>query len=401
MGSTAYIRATDLDGGRVNFDTAARISDTALKRITKGIGRSADIIFSHKGTVGKLARAPSAAPPFVCSPQTTFWRVLNPGSLDLGYLYAFMQSSLFSNQWMARKGETDMADYVSLTAQRELWVAIPPIEQQKAIGSLFGAIEDKLALNHRMNLRLEELAASVYRSWFVDFDPVVANAALRVPLGMDLQTAALFPSSFADSELGPIPLGWRVGNIYEASDVEYGAPFSASKFNLDGEGRLLIRIRDLSDHLPAIWTSELHPKGFLVSAGDIIVGMDGEFRAHVWRGPEAWLNQRLCRFVPRMPYGRAFTYLCVKQPLADVERSEVGTTVIHLGKADIDRFRVLFAGDEIHGAFNERVDPLIALTVQNGSESRTLTELRDLLLPKLLLGEIRIREAERAVRAIA
>ena len=117
-GVTSFIRATDMDEGRVLFETASRINDLALARIRKGIGRGGDVLFSHKGTVGKLALVPLDAPPFVCSPQTTFWRTMNNKLLDRRFLYYFMCSRDFKNQWHARKGETDMADYVSLTAQR-------------------------------------------------------------------------------------------------------------------------------------------------------------------------------------------------------------------------------------------------------------------------------------------
>ncbi len=118
--------AADMDGGRILFDVAARISDTARKRITKGAGTGGDVLLSHKGTVGKLALAPLNAPPFVCSPQTTFWRTLNEEEIDRRYLYYYMCSADFRAQLDARKGETDMADYVSLTAQRELRITGVP-----------------------------------------------------------------------------------------------------------------------------------------------------------------------------------------------------------------------------------------------------------------------------------
>ena len=107
-GKTAFIRASNLDQGRVFFESSDHINDVASNRIRKGIGQGGDIIFSHKGTVGKLALTPLDAPPFVCSPQTTFWRTLNENAIDRRYLYYFMQSEEFVNQWSSRKGETDM-----------------------------------------------------------------------------------------------------------------------------------------------------------------------------------------------------------------------------------------------------------------------------------------------------
>jgi type I restriction enzyme S subunit len=112
IGATAFIRAADMDGGQVLFKSAARINDVALARIRKGKGKPGDILFSSKGTVGKLARVPMDAPPFVCSPQTTYWRTLDQDQLDRSFLYAYMRSRWFAEQWEAVKGETDMAVHV-------------------------------------------------------------------------------------------------------------------------------------------------------------------------------------------------------------------------------------------------------------------------------------------------
>ena len=118
--------------------------------------------------------------------------------------------------------------------------------------------------------------------------------------------ADLFPDSFEDSELGEIPGGWKVASIYEIADVIYGAPFASATFNTEGLGLPLIRIRDLANESPAVWTTEAHPKGYVVRPGEIVVGMDGEFRAYLWGGAEGWLNQRVCVFVPKGAASAAF-----------------------------------------------------------------------------------------------
>jgi type I restriction enzyme S subunit len=105
----AFIRAADMDGGRVLFSSAAKINDRARQRITKGVGAPGDVLLSHKGTVGKVALVPDDAPTFVCSPQTTFWRTRDERRLDRKYLYAFLRSAGFHSQLATRAGETDMA----------------------------------------------------------------------------------------------------------------------------------------------------------------------------------------------------------------------------------------------------------------------------------------------------
>ncbi len=189
---TAFLRAADLSDGEVLFSAAGQINDVALRRIRKGIGKPGDLLFSHKGTVGKLAVAHQDAPSFVCSPQTTFWRVTDPKRLDRQFLFAYMRAPEFQRQWTVRKGDTDMADYVSLTAQRTLLVPLPPLPTQQKIAAILSAYDDLIENNNRRIKLLEEMAQRIYREWFVDF---------RYP---GHERVAL-----VDSKLGPIPEGWE------------------------------------------------------------------------------------------------------------------------------------------------------------------------------------------------
>lgn len=159
----AFIRAADLESGSILFEKASKIDRQARMRITKGIALPGDIIISHKGTVGKIARAPFNSPEFVCSPQTTFWRSLDQKILAQEYLYVLMRSPQFQTDFAVRSGETDMAAYVSLTSQRHLRVVIPPIDVQQEIATIIGSLDDKIELNRRMNETLEAMAQAIFR----------------------------------------------------------------------------------------------------------------------------------------------------------------------------------------------------------------------------------------------
>jgi type I restriction enzyme S subunit len=274
---------------------------------------------------------------------------------------------------------------------------LPPLPEQKRIAHILGTLDDKIELNRRMNATLEGISRTLFKSWFVDFDPVRQKAAGQQPVGMDAETAALFPDSFEDSEIGEVPSGWQPKSIYTAAEVVYGAPFASRLFNDAREGLPLIRIRDLPAENPDIHTTERHPKGYLVQPGDVLVGMDGEFRAYVWGGSPGWLNQRVCAFRPQPGYSAAFVREAIVGPLRRVEETETATTVIHLGKADIDRFRVIGCPVPVAKAYGSCSQPLYDQIVANKTKSRTLAALRDTLLPKLLSGEIRVPKAEEAV----
>jgi len=281
----------------------------------------------------------------------------------------------------------------------ELPISLPDRSTRNAISAILGALDDKIDLNRRMNATLEELARTLFRSWFVDFDPVKAKAEGRQPEGMDAATAALFPSRFVDSELGRIPEGWGVSDVYAIAAVDYGAPYASSRFSATPNGFPLIRIRDLKSQSADVWTDETHPREVRVTPGDCIVGMDGEFRATLWVGQESVLNQRLCRFRPLRPSDATFVRLAIEPALAYVERTEVATTVIHLGKSDIDEFRLVVPDATVRDRFGALAAHWTERELVCAAESRTLAALRDLLLPKLISGELRVPDAEKLVEA--
>ncbi len=120
-----------MQSGTIDFVSAGKVGVEAVARIRKGIGRPRDVLLSHKGTVGKVAIAPDDCPAFVCSPQTTFWRATDSRVLNFRYLKFYLESIGFQDQLGERKSDSDMAPYVSLTAQRALFVELPPVATQQ------------------------------------------------------------------------------------------------------------------------------------------------------------------------------------------------------------------------------------------------------------------------------
>ena len=168
--------------------------------------------------------------------------------------------------------------HFNVGSAKEIEIALPRIQEQKAIAHVLGTIDDKIELNQKMNQTLE-VAKPIFKSWFVDFDPVRAKAEGR-PTGLPPEISDLFPDELVDSEIGEIPKGWSQESIYQFCSVEYGAPFKSKLFNEDGQGIPLVRIRDLPKGKSGVFTEEVHPKGTLIKTGDLVVGMDGEFRCY-------------------------------------------------------------------------------------------------------------------------
>lgn len=201
---------------------------------------------------------------------------------------------------------------------------------------------------------------AIYRSWFVDYEPFN----------------------------GIQPIEWQKTNIYAIANIIYGAPFSSKLFNTDGLGKPIIRIRDLKEQTFVTYTTEVHPKGHLIQPGDIVVGMDGEFRPYLWGNTEAWLNQRVCIFENKNANDKAFVLFTIKPLLNVIEQTQVATTVIHIGKKDYDAFEILLPDKKTLDNFGSITTPMINQIINNRLENKHLAELRDVLLPKLMSGEL-------------
>jgi type I restriction enzyme S subunit len=183
-------------------------------------------------------------------------------------------------------------------------------------------------------------------------------------------------------------------------ELDTGAPFRGESFSEPGSGRPLIRIRDLKSFEPQIWTMEQREDEHVVHPGDVLVGMDAEFRSVIWCGPPGVLNQRVCRFRPRAGVARVFALLAIREDLEFCERAKSGTTVIHLNKADIERFEVPNLSVREHESLSRETEPMLERFVAASRESRELSRLRDALIPELLSGRLRVTEAEELAEVV-
>jgi len=393
-GFAILIRTVDFNGGW-NGDYVW-VGEQAYTFLSKSKLSPGDLVMSNVGSVGIVFRVPNLGTPMTLGPNAVMCRSINQSLLDQAFLYYYFLSqagqellrSISSGSVQLKFNKTDL---------RNSTLLLPDIRIQRAASRILNLIDDRIDLLRQTNAALESIAQALFKSWFIDFDPVRAKADGREPEGMDAATAALFPAEFEESALGLIPKNWRVGSVYEVANVIYGAPFSSKQFNTDANGHPLVRIRDLRDEAPGVWTPEVHPKGYLLRPGDIVVGMDGEFRAYLWGGVPAWMNQRVCCFQPVAPHCAAFVRCAIAGPLAHIEATEVATTVIHLGKGDIDRFMVVVPPADVASAFANVADPLYTRIVTNKAHARQLSELRDALLPRLISGKLRLPEAQEQV----
>ena len=141
---------------------------------------------------------------------------------------------------------------------------------------------------------------------------------------------------------------------------------------------------------PTFYTLEEHSKSTIICPGDIIAGMDAEFKPHIWLGTKSFLNQRLCHFKPKENFHKYFILKTIEPLLDFFENTKVGTTVIHLGKSDIDTWNIIIPESKINSKFSLAIENIFYKIINNAQEVNSLQEFRNLILPKLMSGKIRI-----------
>lgn len=301
------------------------------------------------------------------------WKLdVNKNLLDKEFFYYYLK---FATGGFLGALNGSVMVHITKSSMEKMDIKIPKnISDQRRIASLLSSLDRKIETNNKINAQLEEMAQAIFKNWFVDFEPFKDG-------------------KFVDSELGKIPEGWKVGTPYEYVNVIYGAPYKSSLFNNKGEGYPLIRIRDLKVCKPQFYTLEELPQTEYVKRGDILAGMDAEFTPRIWKGEVGLLNQRVCKLAPRFAsISQLFVLFLMKPELEFVQSYKTGTTVSHLGKADIDKFCVIIPPLNIVEECSKIMDSIL-LRIKNLSEEIFhLSHLRDTLLPKLMSGEIEIPE---------
>jgi type I restriction enzyme S subunit len=283
---------------------------------------------------------------------------------------------------------------------RSFPLGIPPRTEQIAIAHILGTLDDKIELNRRMNETLEAMARALFKSWFVDFDPVRAKAEGRNP-GLPKPLADLFPDSFEDSELGAIPKNWRVGSVDDEFDLTMGQSPPGDSYNAAGVGLPFYQgCTDFGFRFPTRRIYCAAPTR-LAKAGDTLVSV----RAPVGEMNMATEECAIGRGVAAVRHKTGSRSYCYQfmQSLEEVfARFEAeGTVFGSIGKKDFHAIACVKVPRELVLAYEARVWPFDNRVAVNERESRTLATMRDALLPKLISGELRLKDAEKiAVRAL-
>lgn len=284
------------------------------------------------------------------------------------------------------------------SALERLEIPVPPLGEQRAIACVLGTLDDKIKLNRRTNQTLEETAQAIFKSWFVDFDPVRVKAAGRLPTGLAPRIADLFPQRLEQSKLGLVPEGWAVRPLDEVADYQNG--LALQRYPPEGDDFLpVIKIRELRQGKSDENSDKASPdirEDCIIDDGDVIFSWSGSLLVDIWCGGKGALNQHLFK-VTSDNYPRWFYYHWTKHHLPEFQRiaADKATTMGHIKRQHLSDAHVVVPPDGVLQTAGEIIEPLIQRIVSNNLQSRALAEVRDALLPKLITGELRMPEMER------
>jgi type I restriction enzyme S subunit len=274
-------------------------------------------------------------------------------------------------------------------------ILLPDLQTQKTISLIMKNIEEKIATNNVLSKTLEDIAQTFFKSWFIDFDPVKVKMAGEKPDGMDAATAALFPESMEESELGLIPKGWKVRSLDEIS--EYLNGLAMQKFPVIDENEQLpvIKIAQLraGNTQGADMASGLLDPKFIIKDGDILFSWSGTLEVETWTGGSGALNQHLFK-VTGKSVPDWYSYLSTKSFLSFFREIASGkaTTMGHIQRGHLSESKLAIPNLELLNRATEIIEPIISLKIKTSIESRNLAEIRDSLLPRLISGELQIPE---------
>lgn len=398
-----FARAGNINDG-FKFSNADRFPVNTLCKVKNKISQVGDVVFTSKGTVGRFALVEEETEQFVYSPQLCFWRSLATDNLLPEYLYYWMNSTEFLHQIDYLKGQTDMADYVSLRDQRKIKITIPEIAIQLSIVQIMRPLDQHIALLRETNTTLESIAQALFKSWFVDFNPVRAKQEGREPEGMDADTTALFPDSFEESELGLVPKGWTTGTLADVSKLNPEAWTAKTQPETIKYVDLANAKNNEIDVITEYAFRDAPSRARRVlRTGDSIIGT-----VRPGNRSYAYIHQPLDNLTgstgfavlrPRSVENSEFVFIAATQDSSIEYLAHVadGGAYPAVRPEVVLNLKTVLPSEFVMSAFHDVVFPVFARVGENKNLIHTLATVRDTLLHRLISGQLRLPDAEALV----
>ena len=382
-------------GGRIDLDNAYLISDRDFAEINR---RSKvdqwDVLITMIGTVGEPCLVSSNAD-FAIKNIGLF---KSKSQLHGQWLYYYLKTPVTQDLIRSRTSGTTQA-YIALGTLRSLPIVCPDsAAEMAAIVNCLAALDDKIELNRKMNATLEAMARALFRDWFVDFGPTRAKMAGEAPY-LSPTLWPLFPDRL-DAE--GKPEGWEEKPLDEIADFLNGLALQKFPGETEPNSLPVIKIAELRNGITANSNraSRKVPGQYVIQDGDFLFSWSGSLLAKFWTSGEGALNQHLFK-VSSGRYPAWFFSEWVQHHLEEFQMiaASKATTMGHIQRGHLRSAKTIGPPDDVIQRMGDMMAPLIDRIIRNELESRTLAQTRDLLLPRLMSGELRLAETPAALEA--
>jgi type I restriction enzyme, S subunit len=388
-----------------SYDRVRYVDQDTYDNWFRGHPEPGDILFVCKGTPGRVCMTPD--PVSFCIAQDMVAVRADETKIDPNYLFAFLRSRDAQVQ-IENMHVGTMIPHFKKGDFDKLMLQIPNRTSQEFIGGIYRTLSDKIELNRRMNETLESMARAIFKSWFVDFDPVRAKMDGQQPAGMNPETAALFPDSFEEQDGEMIPKGWRFARVADIGKVICGKTPSTKVTEYYGNDVPFITIPDMHGKIFPITTKKRlsfagveSQRKKTLPVGAICVSCIATPGLTVMTLEESHTNQQINSVVPHDSTAKYFWFWTL-HGLGEVIRAggSGGSVLSNLSTGRFSELRVLSPPEHLRSEYHNAVRGQFGRLLANERECQTLANLRDTLLPKLLSGELRVPEAEKQVEEV-
>jgi type I restriction enzyme S subunit len=390
------IRGTNLSLGETRFfdEGFVFVSEDTAGRLARSICIPGDVVFTKKGTIGQTGMVPLRGrfKRYLLSSNQMKLSV-DPAKADPLFVY-YAVSSPAGRDKIVQDASVTGVPKTNVLYFRDFPIRLPPLPEQHTIAHILGTLDDKIELNRRMNETLEAMARALFKSWFVDFDPVRAKVEGRDP-GLSNPLADLFPDSFDDSELGEIPTGWKVGSLADVAEN----PRRCIQPSAVSPSTPYIGL----EHMPrrSIALSEWGEAGSVGSnksefkRGEILFGKLRPYFHKVGVAPtDGVCSSDIVVARPKDEgwFGFVLEHMASARFVEYTNAGSTGTKMPRTNWDQMSRYPIVRPTVDVALRFNQLTEPFVQRIIAGIYQSRSLAALRDTLLPKLISGEIRVRD---------
>ena len=377
----------------------------------KGLHRCSATLLP-KNTVLLTTRAPIGYVALSANPIATnqgFRSLIVKPEFDHEFLYYWLK---VNKTKLERHASGSTFKELSGTALKNIAIRLPTSKaEQRAIAHILGSLDDKIELNRQMAQTLESIARAIFKSWFVDFDPVKAKMEGKQPEGMTEEIAALFPDRLVDSELEMIPEGWDIATMQDLGTIKGGAtPSTKNPDYWEGGTNHWITPKDMSnlDSIAVLDTSrKITDSGMQrissrqLPAGTVLMSSRAPVGYLAISAIPISINQGFIAIVCNKSIPNSYVLYLLESNMDKIKMSSGGSTFSEISKRNFRPIKILLPNKDLLVKFNEIIEPIVDKMTRLQREVTTLSSLRDALLPKLISGELRIKDFERFLGKVA